>query len=131
MFKTKSITQASRYSNSVLINVYQATYGIIDRNFYLTGKMVWHPPPIVKTQLAMVWWYIESETMNSHQPGWKFLTAPMNTFTAAIKSAIKKPGGFWAEVEEDKGDEDVDEGDEGDEARADRGLSADDLGIDK
>lgn len=115
---------------SVLIDVYQATYAIIDKNFYLTSKTVWHPPPIVKTGLAMVRRYIENEAMNSHQPGRALSAAPTNAFAAAVKSTIKKPGEFWAEVEEDKGDEDAEEM-EGDETRADRGLSADDLGVDE
>ncbi|KAG9119078.1 hypothetical protein FRC07_006079 [Ceratobasidium sp. 392] len=114
---------------SVLIDVYQAAYGIIDKNFYLTGKTVWHPPPIVKTRLAMVRRYVESESMNSHHPGRKLSTAPTNAFAAAVKSAVKKPAEFLVEVEEDRADEDEDEDEMG--ARAEYELNADDLGVDE
>ncbi|KAG8764118.1 hypothetical protein FRC12_008256 [Ceratobasidium sp. 428] len=113
---------------SVLIDILQAMYGIIDKNFYLTGKTVWHPPPIVRTGLAMVRRYIENEAMNSHKPGRKLSSTPTNAYAAAVNSALKKLEEFW---EADQGEEDADETEDGEGRTEDGGISAEDLGVDE
>src|SRR6185295_970894 len=54
---------------SPLIEEYQAVHGIVEENFYLTQQTLRHPPPVMKTNLAMLWRYIEAENMNLHQAG--------------------------------------------------------------
>ncbi|KAH7335286.1 hypothetical protein B0J17DRAFT_69630 [Rhizoctonia solani] len=93
---------------SVLIEDYQMAHGIVEREFHLSEKTSWHPPPVMKTSLAIVRQYLKSQNMNSLQPGRTLLSPPTNAFAAGIQLALEKPGELGL-TNEDQGEGGEDE----------------------
>ncbi|KAG8735079.1 hypothetical protein FRC11_003459, partial [Ceratobasidium sp. 423] len=115
---------------SPLIQDYQAVHGIIETQMYLSGSTVWHPPPIMKTSLAVLRTHLEGEKMSSPQPGRVLSTPLSNAIADGVAATLSVPENSCFGFEEDSVEGERDGGADGAEDEAAE-VQARDLAVDE